>query len=117
MFVEAARGTGCSIPRILLRHILPNILPTAVILFTIDVPDIILIEAGLSFLGLGAQPPTPTWGNMLNTGRGYLYYNTLYAIVPGVAIFLTVLSLNIVGDSLRDRLDPRDAGLIKEDNA
>jgi peptide/nickel transport system permease protein len=70
MFVEAARSMGCSVPRVLLRHILPNILPTAVILFTIDVPDIILIEAGLSFLGFGIPPPEPSWGEVCSAEAG-----------------------------------------------
>ena len=116
-FVLAAQAVGMPTWRLLLGTILRNAISPIVVQFSLVFSRAVIVEAGLSFLGLGAQPPTPTWGNMLNTGRGYLYYNTLYAIVPGVAIFLTVLSLNIVGDSLRDRLDPRDAGLIKEDNA
>ena len=116
-FVLAAQAVGMPTWRLLLGTILRNAISPVMVQFSLVFSRAVIVEAGLSFLGLGAQPPTPTWGNMLNTGRGYLYYNTLYAIIPGVAIFLTVLSLNIVGDSLRDRLDPRDAGLIKEDNA
>ncbi|MDE0230018.1 MAG: ABC transporter permease [Spirochaetaceae bacterium] len=116
-FVLAAQAIGMPTWRLLLGTILRNAISPVMVQFSLVFSRAVIVEAGLSFLGLGAQPPTPTWGNMLNTGRGYLYYNTLYAIIPGVAIFLTVLSLNIVGDSLRDRLDPRDAGLIKEDNA
>ena len=116
-FVLAAQAVGMPTWRLLVGTILRNAISPIMVQFSLVFSRAVIVEAGLSFLGLGAQPPTPTWGNMLNTGRGYLYYNTLYAIIPGVAIFLTVLSLNIVGDSLRDRLDPRDAGLIKEDNA
>jgi len=116
-FVLAAQAIGMPTWRLLLGTILRNAISPVMVQFSLVFSRAVIVEAGLSFLGLGAQPPTPTWGNMLNTGRGYLYYNTLYAIIPGVAIFLTVLSLNIVGDSLRDRLDPRDASLIKEDNA
>ena len=116
-FVLAAQAVGMPTWRLLVGTILRNAISPIMVQFSLVFSRAVIVEAGLSFLGLGAQPPTPTWGNMLNTGRGYLYYNTLYAIILGVAIFLTVLSLNIVGDSLRDRLDPRDAGLIKEDNA
>ena len=116
-FVLAAQAVGMPTWRLLVGTILRNAISPIMVQFSLVFSRAVIVEAGLSFLGLGAQPPTPTWGNMLNTGRGYLYYNTLYAIIPGVAIFLTVLSLNIVGDSLRDRLDPRDAGLVKEDNA
>ena len=116
-FVLAAQAVGMPTWRLLVGTILRNAISPIMVQFSLVFSRAVIVEPGLSFLGLGAQPPTPTWGNMLNTGRGYLYYNTLYAIIPGVAIFLTVLSLNIVGDSLRDRLDPRDAGLIKEDNA
>ncbi|MCY4481996.1 MAG: ABC transporter permease [Spirochaetaceae bacterium] len=116
-FVLAAQAVGMPTWRLLLGTILRNAISPVMVQFSLVFSRAVIVEAGLSFLGLGAQPPTPTWGNMLNTGRGYLYYNTLYAIIPGVAIFLTVLSLNIVGDSLRDRLDPRDASLIKEGNA
>ena len=113
MFVESARSTGCSVPRILLRHILPNILPTAVILFTIDVPDIILIEAGLSFLGFGIPPPEPSWGSMLSgSGRNYMFLAPWMAIWPGVALGVTVYGISMFGDALRDILDPRMRGSI-----
>ena len=109
-FVLAAQAVGVPTWRLLLGTILRNAISPVMVQFSLVFSRAVIVEAGLSFLG--AQPPTPTWGNMLNTGRGYLYYNTLYAIIPGVAIFLTVLSLNIVGDDRLDRLDPRDAGLI-----
>ena len=111
VFVEAAQAVGCSVPRVLIRHILPNILPTAIILFTIDVPDIILIEAGLSFLGFGIPPPQPSWGSMLSgSGRSYMFLAPWMAIWPGVAIAVTVYGISMFGDALRDILDPRLRG-------
>ena len=113
MFVEAAQAIGCGVPRVLLRHILPNILPTAIILFTIDVPDIILIEAGLSFLGFGIPPPQPSWGSMLSgSGRSYMFLAPWMAIWPGVAIAVTVYGISMFGDALRDILDPRLRGAV-----
>ena len=113
MFVEAAQATGCTVLRVLLRHILPNILPTAIILFTIDVPDIILIEAGLSFLGFGIPPPQPSWGSMLSgSGRSYMFLAPWMAIWPGVAIAVTVYGISMFGDALRDILDPRLRGAV-----
>ena len=113
VFVEAAQAIGCSVPRVLLRHILPNILPTAIILFTIDVPDIILIEAGLSFLGFGIPPPQPSWGSMLSgSGRSYMFLAPWMAIWPGVAIAVTVYGISMFGDALRDILDPRLRGAV-----
>ena len=91
-FVLAAQAVGMPTWRLLLGTILRNAVSPVMVQFSLVFSRAVIVEAGLSFLGLGAQPPTPTWGNMLNTGRGYLYYNTLYAIIPGVAIFLTVLS-------------------------
>ena len=113
MFVEAAQAVGCTVPRLLFRHILPNILPTAIILFTIDVPDIILIEAGLSFLGFGIPPPQPSWGSMLSgSGRSYMFLAPWMAIWPGVAIAVTVYGISMFGDALRDILDPRLRGAV-----
>ena len=113
VFVEAAQAIGCGVPRVLLRHILPNILPTAIILFTIDVPDIILIEAGLSFLGFGIPPPQPSWGSMLSgSGRSYMFLAPWMAIWPGVAIAVTVYGISMFGDALRDIIDPRLRGAI-----
>ena len=113
MFVEAAQATGCTVLRVLLRHILPNILPTAIILFTIDVPDIILIEAGLSFLGFGIPPPQPSWGSMLSgSGRSYMFLAPWMATWPGVAIAVTVYGISMFGDALRDILDPRLRGAV-----
>ena len=113
VFVEAAQAIGCGVPRVLLRHILPNILPTAIILFTIDVPDIILIEAGLSFLGFGIPPPQPSWGSMLSgSGRSYMFLAPWMAIWPGVAIAVTVYGISMFGDALRDIIDPRLRGAV-----
>jgi peptide/nickel transport system permease protein len=106
-YVEAARVVGCPTPRILRRHILPNVLAPLIVLATLGAAQAILAGAALSFLGLGAQPPTPEWGLMLSEGRRYIrdaWWNTAF---PGLAIMLTVLSINLLGDGLRDALDPR----------
>jgi ABC-type dipeptide/oligopeptide/nickel transport system permease subunit len=107
LYVRAARTIGCRDGRILLRHILPNVLAPVVILTTLDIAWAILNASSLSFLGLGAQPPTPEWGAMLSEGRGYMRQAPWITIAPGLAIMLTVLSVNLLGDGLRDALDPR----------
>jgi ABC-type dipeptide/oligopeptide/nickel transport system permease subunit len=109
-FVQAARATGLSAARILVRHILPNVVGPAVVLATLSVAQMILAESTLSFLGLGAPPPTATWGRMLAEGQSYLVGAPWMAIVPGVAVFLTVLGFNLLGEGLRDALDPKDRG-------
>lgn len=106
-FVEASRACGAGDLRIMLRHILPNALPPIMVQTTLAVSYAILSEAALSFLGLGAQPPEPSWGTMLNTGRGFMSFAPWTGIVPGAAIFLAVLGFNVLGDGLRDVLDPR----------
>jgi len=106
-FVEAARALGASNRRIIVRHLLPNIVAPAIILVTLGIGGAILAEASLSFLGLGAQPPTPSWGSMLTVGRDYLTEAPWLSIYPGLAIFLTVMGFNLLGDGLRDLLDPR----------
>lgn len=106
-YVRAAWTVGCTHTRILLRHILPNILGPLVVLATLDVGWAILNASALNFLGLGVQPPTPEWGAMLNEGRGYLRDAPWVTTAPGFAIALTVLSINLLGDALRDNLDPR----------
>ena len=106
-YVDLARVAGCSTPRILIRHILPGVLNTAVVIATLAVGNLILAEAALSFLGAGVPSPTPTWGAMVNEGRNYLSSAWWPTVLPGVAIFLVVMSLNFTGDWLRDRLDPR----------
>jgi ABC-type dipeptide/oligopeptide/nickel transport system permease subunit len=106
-FVQAARAMGASDVRIMLQHLLPNVLPLVFILAAIDVGGIILYESALSFLGLGILPPTPSWGNMLTNAAANLSRGPWLVYGPGVAIFLTVLSLYLIGDGLRDALDPR----------
>jgi peptide/nickel transport system permease protein len=106
-YVEAARAMGNPRWRIALFHILPNILPPLLVQATLSIATAIIAEAALSFLGLGQQPPLPSWGSMLNAAQRFLTNAPWMAIWPGLAIFLVVLSLNLVGDGLRDALDPR----------
>jgi len=106
-FIEAAHAVGASWGRLLGSHVLPNLLPTLIVQATLFMADAILIESGLSYLGVGIQPPAPSWGNMLVDGRRYVDTAWWIATFPGTAIFLTVLSINLVGDGLRDALDPR----------
>ena len=106
-WVEAARAVGNPPARILLRHILPNILPPVMVQATLAVAAAIIAEASLSFLGLGQQPPAPSWGSMLNTAQRFLTQAPWMAVFPGIAIFLTVLAFNLFGDGLRDALDPK----------
>jgi peptide/nickel transport system permease protein len=107
-YVEAARAMGNPPWRIALFHILPNIMPALLVQATLSVAAAIIAEAALSFLGLGQQPPSPSWGSMLNAAQRFLTNAPWMAIWPGLAIFLVVLSLNLVGDGLRDALDPRE---------
>ncbi len=107
-YVEAARAVGNPRWRIALVHILPNILPALLVQATLSVAAAIIAEAALSFLGLGQQPPAPSWGSMLNSAQRFLVNAPWMAVWPGLAIFLTVLSFNLVGDGLRDALDPRE---------
>jgi len=106
-FVQAAIALGSRDGRILLRHILPNAFTPWLVVATLDMARVIVIESGLSFLGLGVQPPTPTWGGMLADGRVYLSTAWWLATFPGLAILVTVLGINLLGDGLRDTLDPR----------
>lgn len=107
-YVEAARAVGNSAARIAVRHILPNILPALLVQATLSIAAAIIAEASLSFLGLGQQPPAPSWGSMLNTAQRFLTNAPWLAIWPGLAIFLAVLSFNLLGDGLRDALDPKE---------
>lgn len=109
-YVEAARTAGNSDLRIIVRHILPNIMPAVIVQSTISLAFAILAEAGLSFLGLGTQPPDASWGLMIQASRDYLDRAPWTALVPGAAVALTVLGLNMFGDALRDALDPRSRG-------
>lgn len=106
-YVQAARALGAGTPRVLWRHVVPTALPAVVVQATLGMAAAIIGEAALSFLGLGVQPPTPSWGTMLNGGRAHLLDAPHLTIVPGLAIALLVLGLNFVGDGLRDLTDPR----------
>ncbi len=106
-YIEAARALGLPEARIIIRHVLPNVAAPLLVQSTVSVSTAILTEAGLSFLGLGTQPPTPSWGLMLNAARQYLLLDPWLAIFPGAAIVVTVLGFNLLGDGLRDLLDPR----------
>jgi peptide/nickel transport system permease protein len=107
-YVEAARAVGNPPWRIAVRHILPNILPALLVQATLSIATAIIAEASLSFLGLGQQPPAPSWGSMLNTAQRFMTNAPWMAIWPGLAIFLAVLSFNLLGDGLRDALDPKE---------
>jgi peptide/nickel transport system permease protein len=109
-FVQAAQALGVRDLRIIFRHILPNALAPVFVTATLDVATAILVEAGLSFLGFGAQPPAPSWGNILTEGRTYIFDAWWLTIFPGLAILVTVLSFNLLGEGLRDALDPRLRG-------
>src|SRR5262250_1850078 len=106
-YVEAARAVGNSQLRIALRHVLPNVVPPLIVQATLAVAAAIIAEAALSFLGLGQQPPAPSWGSMLNTAKNYIDNAPWMAIWPGLSIFLLVLSFNLLGDGLRDAFDPK----------
>ena len=111
-YVRAAWALGASTPRVLVRHVLRNILPTVVVYSTLFMANAILVEAALSFLGLGVQPPTPSWGLMVSTGRDLLLVAPHVATIPGLAIMVAVLGFNLLGDGLRDALDPRLRGQV-----
>jgi peptide/nickel transport system permease protein len=106
-FVQAARACGAGSGRIVLRHILPTAFPSVVVQATLGMAGAIIAEAALSFLGLGVQPPTPSWGTMLDAGRAHLFDAPHLTIFPGLAIALLVLGFNFIGDGLRDRVDPK----------
>jgi peptide/nickel transport system permease protein len=106
-YVRIARQMGAGGPRILLRHVLPNLIGAVTVVATLEFGLMVLFEAGLSFLGLGVQPPTASWGAMLSTGRNYLDSAWWIATFPGLCLFVLVLSINLLGDDLRDRFDPR----------
>lgn len=111
MYIHAAQSIGARTYYILWRHILPNIMPVVIVLFTTRIGAVILTEAGLSFLGLGVPPPAPTWGAMLSgTGRTYMYLGPWLALAPGLCLAIVVYAINVFGDALRDLLDPRMRG-------
>ena len=107
-YVQAARASGASDWRVLLHHILPNSIAPLMVQASLTIAQAIIAESSLSFLGLGVQPPTPSWGGMLNTARNFISQAPWMAIYPGLSIFVTVLAFNLLGDGLRDVLDPRD---------
>ncbi len=112
-YIEAARSLGASSWRIILVHVLPNCLAPIIVMFTLFMANAIRVEASLSFLGLGVQPPTPTWGNIISDGRDYLHFAPWISTISGAAIMVTVFAFNIVGDALRDAWDPRLRGKIR----
>jgi len=105
-FVQAAKAIGVTNFNIIIRHIFPNCLASLLVLLTMGIPSAIMSEAGLSFLGVGAQPPTPSWGLMISSTKEYLFTAPWNSVFPGIAIFVTVLGFNFLGDGLRDALDP-----------
>ncbi|HTY82173.1 MAG TPA: ABC transporter permease, partial [Dehalococcoidales bacterium] len=111
-YVLSAHSEGAGNIRIMLLHILPNCFPPLIVLMTMQIGAAILGEAGLSFLGVGIQPPASAWGYMVSDGRPYLLSNPVLSFAPGLAIMLTVFAFNMVGDGLRDALDPRLRGIL-----
>ena len=111
-YITAANSIGASSTRIMLLHLLPNSFAPLLVLLTTNIGTAILMEASLSFLGIGIMPPTPTWGGMVNDGYEYLISNPLLSLAPGLVIFLVVLAINMVGDGLRDAIDPRLRGIL-----
>lgn len=111
MYVHAAQSLGASSARILWKHILPNVMPVVIVIFTTRVGTVILAESGLAFLGLGVPPPAPTWGGMLSgSGRTYMFQGPWLALAPGLCLTVMVYATNVFGDALRDLLDPRMRG-------
>ncbi|MCI1966431.1 MAG: ABC transporter permease [Oscillospiraceae bacterium] len=106
-YVEASRASGGTSFRIIVKHLIPNCLSTIIVLVTLGIPNAIMYEASLSFLGLGIQPPTPSWGNMISAAQSVIGFLPVYSIMPGIAIMITVIAFNIFGDGLRDALDPK----------
>jgi len=111
-YILAERTIGAINLRIMIRHLIPNALPTLIVVMTMMLGTTVLAEAGLSFLGIGIEPPTPAWGSMVNDGREYLLTHPILSFAPGLAIMLLVFAVNMVGDGLRDALDPRLRGLL-----
>jgi ABC-type dipeptide/oligopeptide/nickel transport system permease subunit len=111
-YILAGLSLGSSNLRLMIKHILPNCFPPLIVLITIQIGAAILSEAGLSYLGIGITPPAPAWGAMVNEGYKYLVTNPILSFIPGVSIMLVVFAFNMVGDGLRDALDPRLSGLL-----
>ncbi|GAC1684715.1 MAG: ABC transporter permease [Gemmatimonadaceae bacterium] len=112
-FVDAAHALGATDRRIVVGHILPSVMPTVAVLASLEMGELVLAISGLSFLGLGAQPPTPEWGAMLNDGRSFFFTAPQLMLYPGLVITITVLGFNLLGDGLRDALDPADASRLE----
>ncbi len=106
-YILALKSLGASNTRVIVGHILRNALPVIIVIGSVRVGQVVLIEAALDFLGLGVQPPTPSWGNMLSNAQSYFYHSAWLVVLPGLAIILTVLATNLLGNALRDALDPR----------
>jgi len=106
-FILATRSLGASNLRLMLRHLLPNVMPVMIVAASLGVGTIILVEAALDFLGFGISPPTPSWGNMLTNAQTYFVHSTWLVLFPGVMIFITVLAANVFGNAVRDAFDPR----------
>ncbi|HIT65413.1 MAG TPA: ABC transporter permease [Candidatus Ventrimonas merdavium] len=106
-YVEASRASGATTYWIIMKDLVPNCLSTIIVLVTLGIPNAIMYEASLSFLGIGIQPPTASWGNMISAAQTFIGYLPLYSIMPGLAIMITVIAFNIFGDGLRDALDPK----------
>lgn len=106
-FIEAARAAGASSMKIIFRHLIPNCLSTIIVVITLDIPGDIMLESTLSFIGLGVQPPDPSWGSMISEARKFIRQNPWFSIFPGIAIMLIVLAFNTFGDGVRDALDPK----------
>jgi len=113
-FIEAAKCLGASDRYILIKHILPNVVSPVVLLATLNMAGAILSLAGLGFLGLGAQPPTAEWGSMLSDSQGLIFSAPYLILIPGIAIMITVLAFNLLGDGLRDAMDPKSGGMADE---
>ena len=111
-YIMAGRAMGSSKVRLMLRHVLPNAFPPLLVMTTLNLGMVILSEAALSFLGIGIVPPTCAWGSMVNDGYKYLLFNPILSFAPGLAIMLVVFGFNMVGDGLRDSLDPKLRGVL-----
>ena len=106
-YIQSCKLSGGSTWRIIIKHLLPNTVSTLIVVSTLGIPNAILSEASLSFLGLGVQPPMASWGQMISASQPYIQSNTYYSVIPGIAIIITVMAFNMLGDSLRDALDPK----------
>ena len=106
-YIQSCKLSGGSTWRIIMKHLLPNTVSTLIVVSTLGIPNAILSEASLSFLGLGVQPPMASWGQMISASQPYIQSNTYYSVIPGIAIIITVMAFNMLGDSLRDALDPK----------